>query len=104
MGGVALVPTHSQAWPGQDESHKSSRRPLCPSCPTLTRRRKRKAETLGPCSPVEHLEDNGYLVIHPQYSDLAEAAEESSEGCLMPWERRAEVDSLGEDWGCSPSP
>lgn len=34
-------------------------------------------------SPVEHLEDDGQLIVHPERSDLTEAAEERCESCFV---------------------
>lgn len=39
-------------------------------------------------SPIKHLEDNSHLVVHPEYTNLAETTEESSKGSLMPWGRK----------------
>jgi len=60
--------------------------------PAVTQRRSvcRNTQThkhLHTYSPVKHLEDDRQPVVGLQSSDLAEAAEERSEGSFMTWER-----------------
>lgn len=51
----------------QCDSDEEERDPHCPSSH----------------SPIEHLEDDSYLVVYPEHPNLAEAAEESGKGCFM---------------------
>lgn len=94
--GFLDAPSTARAPLGQAErSNSHSEEPSSTlSRPEVTRRRE-------PCcashSPIEHLEDNSYLVVYPEHPNLAEAAEESGKGCFMSWGRNtAEVDSLPE--------
>lgn len=68
---TALREPHPLPQPDREEE-----RPLVPP-PT--------AVTLLPSShsPIEHLKDNSYLVVHPEHPNLAETAEESSKGCFV---------------------
>lgn len=65
-------PSNSLPQPGRDEERDHSL-PLPQQFPLLP----------ASHSPIEHLKDNGYLVVHPEHPNLAETAEESNKSCFV---------------------
>lgn len=98
--GFVCAPSTAKAWLGQarrSDNHSGESSGTCPQ-PGSEEEQRPPLLFWSSHSPVEHLEDNSYLVIYPEHPNLAEAAEESSEGCFMSWGRKkpAKVDSLPE--------